>query len=56
MAENITAMIGEIRKHISFKHLPIKLFQINTKYRDEMEAKNGLLRGREFMMKVLVRC
>jgi len=51
--ENITAMIGEIRKHISFKHLPIKLFQINTKYRDEMEAKNGLLRGREFMMKDL---
>lgn len=51
--ENITAMMGELRKHTSFKHLPIKLFQITTKYRDEMEAKNGLLRGREFTMKDL---
>ena len=30
------------------------LFQISTKYRDEIQAKNGLLRGREFLMKVHV--
>ena len=46
--------MGEISKHLSFKHLPIMLFQISTKYRDEIQAKNGLLRGREFLMKVHV--
>jgi len=51
--ENITAMMSDLRFHISHKQLPIKLFQISTKYRDELVAKNGLLRGREFLMKDL---
>lgn len=43
-----------IRKNInSYKDLPLSLFQIQTKFRDELRAKAGLLRGREFLMKDL---
>jgi len=35
----------------SYKQLPFTLYQIQDKYRDELRAKGGLLRGREFMMK-----
>ncbi len=35
----------------SYKDLPIKIYQIQTKFRDEKRAKSGLLRGREFRMK-----
>ncbi len=43
-----------IRRHIqSYKDLPLALFQIQTKFRDEARAKSGLLRGREFPMKDL---
>jgi prolyl-tRNA synthetase len=35
----------------SYKQLPIYLYQIQTKFRDEPRAKSGLLRGREFLMK-----
>ncbi len=35
----------------SYKELPISVFQIQTKYRDELRAKSGVLRGREFGMK-----
>ncbi len=37
----------------SYKDLPLYLFQIQTKFRDEKRAKSGLLRGREFSMKDL---
>lgn len=37
----------------SYKDLPIALYQIHTKYRDELRAKSGLLRNREFIMKDL---
>ncbi|TSC88910.1 MAG: prolyl-tRNA synthetase [Parcubacteria group bacterium Gr01-1014_3] len=37
----------------SYKDLPLSVYQIQTKYRAEPRAKNGLLRGREFMMKDL---
>jgi len=37
----------------SYKDLPLYLFQIQTKFRDEKRAKSGLLRGREFLMKDL---
>ncbi len=37
----------------SYKDLPLALFQIQTKFRDELRAKAGLLRGREFLMKDL---
>jgi prolyl-tRNA synthetase len=35
----------------SYKDLPITLFQIQTKYRDEARPRAGILRGREFSMK-----
>jgi prolyl-tRNA synthetase len=35
----------------SYKNLPINLYQINTKFRDEARARFGLIRGREFVMK-----
>ena len=35
----------------SYKQLPINLYQINTKFRDEARPRFGLLRGREFVMK-----
>ncbi|GAC1380052.1 MAG: proline--tRNA ligase [Marmoricola sp.] len=35
----------------SYKDLPVSLYQIQTKYRDEQRPRAGLLRGREFIMK-----
>lgn len=35
----------------SYKDLPISVYQIHWKYRDELRAKSGILRGREFFMK-----
>jgi prolyl-tRNA synthetase len=35
----------------SYKDLPVALYQIQTKYRDEARPRAGLLRGREFVMK-----
>ncbi|MCX6702516.1 MAG: His/Gly/Thr/Pro-type tRNA ligase C-terminal domain-containing protein [Candidatus Wolfebacteria bacterium] len=37
----------------SYKDLPVYVFQIQDKFRDEARAKSGLLRGREFVMKDL---
>jgi len=37
----------------SYKDLPLYVFQIQTKFRDELRAKSGLLRTREFLMKDL---
>ncbi|TSC94412.1 MAG: prolyl-tRNA synthetase [Parcubacteria group bacterium Licking1014_1] len=37
----------------SYKDLPISLFQIQTKFRDELRVKSGILRTREFLMKDL---
>ncbi len=43
-----------VRGHVnSYKDLPLYLFQIQTKFRDEPRAKSGLLRTREFSMKDL---
>ena len=43
-----------IRRNVSsYKDLPLAVFQIQTKFRDELRAKAGLLRGREFLMKDL---
>ena len=47
--EVITAMVrGEIT---SYKQLPVNLYQIQTKFRDEVRPRFGLMRGREFIMK-----
>ncbi|HEV7627807.1 MAG TPA: proline--tRNA ligase [Streptomyces sp.] len=35
----------------SYKDLPVTLYQIQTKYRDEARPRSGILRGREFTMK-----
>lgn len=41
-----------IRDHIkSYRQLPLSLFQIQTKFRDELRPRFGLMRGREFIMK-----
>lgn len=37
----------------SYKDLPVAVYQIQTKFRDELRAKSGVLRGREFNMKDL---
>lgn len=37
----------------SYRDLPVAVYQIQTKFRDEARAKSGLLRGREFRMKDL---
>lgn len=43
-----------IRKHTnSYKDLPVKVYHFSTKFRNELRAKSGILRGREFMMKDL---
>lgn len=38
-------------EYSSYKDLPLLLFQIQTKYRDEARPRAGILRGREFVMK-----
>lgn len=38
-------------EYSSYKDLPVSLFQIQTKYRDESRPRAGVLRGREFVMK-----
>lgn len=43
-----------VREHVtSYKKLPLALYQIQTKYRDEFRPRFGLMRGREFIMKDL---
>lgn len=47
--EVVTDMVRKTIK--SYKQLPINVFQIQTKFRDEIRPRFGLLRGREFIMK-----
>ena len=35
----------------SYKDLPISVYQFQTKLRNELRAKSGIMRGREFVMK-----
>lgn len=37
----------------SYKDLPVAVYQIQTKFRNELRAKSGIMRGREFIMKDL---
>ncbi|MBI2594154.1 hypothetical protein HYW39_00485, partial [Candidatus Curtissbacteria bacterium] len=47
-------LVPTAREYVkSYRDLPIYLYQIQTKFRDEPRAKSGLLRGREFLMKDL---
>lgn len=47
--ETFTSLIRDAVK--SYKQLPLNLYQIQSKYRDEKRPRNGLLRTREFIMK-----
>ena len=47
--EIVTQLVAsELQSH---KQLPLRLYQVTTKFRDEMRPRSGLLRGREFIMK-----
>lgn len=46
------AMCELVRRDVkSYRQLPLNLFQIQDKFRDEMRPRAGLMRGREFIMK-----
>lgn len=47
--EMFTLLVKDL--YSSYKDLPVSLYQIQTKYRDEARPRAGLLRGREFSMK-----
>ena len=47
--EMFTLVVKEL--YSSYKDLPLAIYQIQTKYRDEARPRAGLLRGREFIMK-----
>ena len=47
-------MVNMMKNYISsYKDLPAKLYQFQTKFRNELRAKSGIMRGREFLMKDL---
>jgi prolyl-tRNA synthetase len=47
--EMFTLLVKDL--YSSYKDLPLRLYQIQTKFRDEARPRAGLLRGREFVMK-----
>ena len=47
--EMFTLLVKDL--YSSYKDLPLAIYQIQTKYRDEARPRAGLLRGREFVMK-----
>ena len=47
--EVVTTIVAH--EYGSYRDLPVNLYQINWKYRDEIRPRFGLLRGREFLMK-----
>lgn len=49
--EPITDMLKEYVS--SYKDMPVYIYQIGAKFRNELRAKSGLMRGREFLMKDL---
>lgn len=47
-------LIDILKSYVSsYKDLPLKIYQIQSKFRNERRAKSGLMRGREFVMKDL---
>ena len=47
-------MVNMLKSYIaSYKDLPLYVYQFQTKFRNELRAKSGILRGREFLMKDL---
>lgn len=47
--ENLTPIVKEYLT--SYKDLPVAIYQVQTKFRNELRSKSGLMRGREFLMK-----
>lgn len=51
------AIIEMIKEHItSYKDLPQNVYQFQTKFRNELRSKSGIMRGREFVMKDMYSC
>ncbi|KAK3848358.1 MAG: prolyl-tRNA synthetase [Linnemannia gamsii] len=49
--EEVTGLIA--KEVQSYRQLPIRVYQVGRKFRDELRARSGLLRGKEFVMKDL---
>ncbi|KAG0316562.1 hypothetical protein BGZ99_006831 [Dissophora globulifera] len=49
--EEVTTLIA--KEVQSYRQLPIRVYQVGRKFRDELRARSGLLRGKEFLMKDL---
>src|SRR4051794_37201842 len=49
LEEMFTLLVKDL--YSSYKDLPLSIYQIQTKYRDEARPRAGILRGREFIMK-----
>lgn len=51
------AIVEMVKKHLeSYTDLPINVYQFQTKLRNELRAKSGIMRGREFIMKDMYSC
>jgi prolyl-tRNA synthetase len=51
------AIIEMMKQYLSsYKDLPINVYQFQTKLRNELRAKSGIMRGREFVMKDMYSC
>ena len=51
------AIIEMMKQHIkSYKDMPQNVYQFQTKFRNELRSKSGIMRGREFVMKDMYSC
>lgn len=51
------AIVEMVKQHLTtYKDLPINVYQFQTKMRNELRAKSGIMRGREFIMKDMYSC
>ncbi len=51
------AIIDMMKQHISsYRDLPANVYQFQTKFRNELRSKSGIMRGREFVMKDMYSC
>uniref|UniRef100_A0A182QU97 Probable proline--tRNA ligase, mitochondrial n=1 Tax=Anopheles farauti TaxID=69004 RepID=A0A182QU97_9DIPT len=50
--ESITSLLAAVAP-VSYRQFPLRLYQISTKFRDEMKPRFGLMRAKEFLMKDL---
>ena len=50
-------IVQMVKQHLSsYKDLPINVYQFQNKLRNELRAKSGIMRGREFLMKDMYSC